>query len=126
MSSEHPLRDAISEAAIEAEFETGVREETVEEARDSIHRRLGRMLLGFVLLIAGIVMLAIPGPGLVTMAAGLVILARDFVWAERLLLRVKRRLPADEHGEVSRPIVVGSVMLSVTFVVGSLWWTFIR
>jgi uncharacterized protein (TIGR02611 family) len=37
------------------------------------------------LLLAGIVMLVFPGPGLVTIAAGLAILAREFQWARTLL-----------------------------------------
>ena len=47
--------------------------------------RIVRTVAGLVLLIAGIAMLALPGPGWVTIAAGLAILAREFHWARRLL-----------------------------------------
>ena len=99
---EHPRWEALREAAIEAEFDTGYREETVEEARASIHVRLARMTLGSLLLVAGVAMLALPGPGWLTIAGGLAILAKDVAWAERALERVRRRLPSDEDGSVAQ------------------------
>lgn len=73
-------------------------------------RRAGRLVattvLGAVLLAAGLVMLVTPGPGLVAIAAGLAVLAREFAWARRLLDRVRRRLVsrrfrrADQHPTV--------------------------
>ena len=42
-----------------------------------------------VLLIAGIAMLALPGPGWVTIFGGLALLATEFAWARRLLDRLK-------------------------------------
>jgi thiol:disulfide interchange protein len=52
--------------------------------------RTAKSITGFVLLGAGIAMLALPGPGLFTIAAGLAMLARDFAWARRLLDRTTR------------------------------------
>jgi uncharacterized protein (TIGR02611 family) len=51
--------------------------------------RIATIIAGFALLVAGIAMLALPGPGLLTIAAGLAILAREFHWARRLLDRLK-------------------------------------
>ena len=123
---EHPRWEALREAAIEAEFETGYREESVEEARASIHVRLARMTLGSLLLVAGVAMLALPGPGWLTIAGGLAILAKDGAWAERALERVRRRLPSDEDGSVSTRVVVLSVIIAVVAVAGSVWWYLIR
>lgn len=125
-SPEHPRWEALREAAIEAEFETGRREDTVEEARSAIHVRLARMTLGSLLLVAGVAMLALPGPGWLTIAGGLAILAKDVAWAERALERVRRRLPADEDGSVSTPVVVLSVIVAVVAVAGSIWWYLVR
>lgn len=122
----HERMELLREAAIEAEFETGRREETVEEARASIHVRLARMSLGSVLLLAGVAMLALPGPGWLTIAAGLAVLAKDVAWAERALDRVRRRLPADEDGSVSTPVVVLSVLVAVAAFGVSIWWYFLR
>jgi uncharacterized protein (TIGR02611 family) len=50
---------------------------------------LARISAGFGLLAAGVTMLVLPGPGWLTIVAGLAILAREFEWARRLLNRLK-------------------------------------
>ena len=52
-------------------------------------KRIGRISGGFLLLIAGAAMLVLPGPGWVTIAIGLALLANDFPWARRWLDRLK-------------------------------------
>lgn len=49
-------------------------------------------VVGAVVVLIGIILLAIPGPGLVTIALGLVILSTEFDWAERHLKNVKKRI----------------------------------
>jgi uncharacterized protein (TIGR02611 family) len=51
--------------------------------------RIAKTVGGFVLLAAGVVMLVLPGPGWVTIFAGLALLATEFEWAQRLLDRLK-------------------------------------
>ena len=46
-------------------------------------------VVGFTVLGLGIVMLALPGPGLATIGFGLLILSAEFVWARRALDRMK-------------------------------------
>lgn len=118
--------EKFEQAAIEAEFETGRQEETVAEAKRHILVRIGRVTLGIVVLFAGLLMLPLPGPGLVTIAAGLALLASDVPYARKLLESVRKRLPADAEGNVSRPIVIGGLVLSVITVSCSIWWTFFR
>ncbi len=45
---------------------------------------------GFALLAAGIAMLVLPGPGWVTIALGLAVLAKEYAWARWLLARLKK------------------------------------
>ena len=52
-------------------------------------KRWGRVVLGFVLLAAGVSMLVLPGPGWASIIAGLALLATEFAWAQRLLQTVK-------------------------------------
>ena len=118
--------DALREAAIEAEYDTGVREETEEEARAAIHVRLARMTLGTFLVVAGVAMLALPGPGWLTIAGGFAILAKDVAWAARALEWVRRRLPGDETEPIPTRVIVLSVAVAVVAMAGSIWWTFIR
>ena len=49
-----------------------------------------RIVAGFTLLAAGAVMLVTPGPGWLAIFLGLGLLAAEFVWARRLMERLKR------------------------------------
>ncbi len=51
--------------------------------------RAAKIAGGFVLLVAGIAMLALPGPGWAAIFAALAILATEFEWARRALDRLK-------------------------------------
>jgi len=53
-------------------------------------KRLIKVVVGFTLLLVGVAMLVLPGPGIVTIMLGLGILAAEFVWARRLLDRLKQ------------------------------------
>ncbi len=57
---------------------------TVEQVR-----RIFLIIAGFTLLLAGGVMLVTPGPGRLVIFLGLGLLAAEFVWARRLMERVK-------------------------------------
>jgi uncharacterized protein (TIGR02611 family) len=48
-------------------------------------KRLLVFIVGVAVLAAGVAMLALPGPGVVVIIVGLVILATEFAWAERML-----------------------------------------
>jgi uncharacterized protein (TIGR02611 family) len=57
---------------------------TVEQVR-----RIFFIIAGFTLLLAGVVMLVTPGPGMLVILLGLGLLAAEFVWARRLMERIK-------------------------------------
>jgi len=57
---------------------------TIQQAK-----RLIVLVIGLTVLMLGVVMLLLPGPGIVTIVAGLAILATEFVWARKLLKRFK-------------------------------------
>lgn len=57
-------------------------------------RRLLVSIGGGILLAAGAAMLVLPGPGLLVIAGGLGLLATEFLWARRMLDRVKARIPS--------------------------------
>src|SRR3984957_19560294 len=79
-SSVQPLRSALrtSEASLMI-----VR--TVEHVR-----RAFRIVTGFTLLLVGVVMIITPGPGWLVIFLGLSLLAAEFIWARRLMDRMKR------------------------------------
>lgn len=43
--------------------------------------RIARIVGGFGLIVAGIVLLVIPGPGILTILGGIALLASEFTWA---------------------------------------------
>ena len=54
-------------------------------------RHFFKVLGGFTLLGLGAVMLVTPGPGWLVMFLGLTLLAAEFVWARRLMDRMKQQ-----------------------------------
>jgi hypothetical protein len=64
-------------------------------------RRVFVFIFGISVLIVGIVMIVAPGPAVVVIPLGLAILATEFVWARRILQRLKQGL-ADAHAGVSQ------------------------
>jgi uncharacterized protein (TIGR02611 family) len=71
------------------------------------------IVIGFTVLVLGIVLIVLPGPAVLVIPLGLAILATEFVWARRLLVRFKwktrqlknaisRKVPGDRR-ENSRP-----------------------
>lgn len=57
-------------------------------------------LIGTVVLIAGLIMMVTPGPGIVAIIVGLGILATEWPWAERLVTRAKEQ--AERAAEKAR------------------------
>jgi len=52
-------------------------------------KRVAVAIIGGIVLIVGIITIPYPGPGWLTVFAGLAILATEFAWAERLLTRAR-------------------------------------
>ena len=52
-------------------------------------------LVGVALIAAGLVMLVMPGPGLLVIIAGLAVLATEFAWAEAMLDKAKEKAADD-------------------------------
>lgn len=70
----------------------GVRERRERHLERNRLLRIGFALFGFLVVLAGLAMLVLPGPGLLVIALGLGILALEFAWAERLLERTVDRM----------------------------------
>ena len=68
-------------------------------------RRTVILVVGVTLLVVGVIMIVAPGPAVVVIPLGLAVLATEFVWARRLLVRYKR------HADTLAKRVGGSVWL---------------
>jgi len=55
-------------------------------------KRLIVIVIGFTILAAGIAMIVLPGPAVIVIPVGLAMLATEFIWARKLLDRVKERI----------------------------------
>ena len=132
---ETPLDDApeheqtrferLREAAIQAEYATGTQEETEEQARRHVVIRVGTIIVGFVVLLAGLAMLVLPGQGIITVIIGLTILARELPWAERMLEYAKKKAKLDELKH--QPVWVKATAWGFTAIAigASIWWFFL-
>jgi uncharacterized protein (TIGR02611 family) len=91
-----------------------------------MRRAAQRVLLetvGWILVVAGIAALVLPGPGLLMVFAGMAILSQTYDWAERRLEPVKERaLRAAEEGVQTWPRIVVSVSVALAVTaVGVVW-----
>ena len=57
-------------------------------------KRAAITIAGVTLILAGIVLLVLPGPGWLVIILGLAVLATEYVWAERALDLAKRKAKA--------------------------------
>jgi tellurite resistance protein TerC len=53
-------------------------------------KRIVVIVVGFTVLLIGVIMIALPGPAIIVIPLGLAILATEFIWARRLLRRFKK------------------------------------
>ena len=105
-------------------------------------RRIGYDIIGWSLMVVGVILMPLPGPGTLIVVTGLVILAQNNEWAERQLAPMKRQAyRAAKEGVKTWPRIVVSafggmcvVAVGTTFIlsppppgfwpVGERWWLF--
>lgn len=61
-------------------------------------RRLIRIVVGFAILLTGLLLIFLPGPAVVVIPIGLMILATEFVWAKKLMNRFGEKLDRLKNG----------------------------
>ena len=79
--------------------------------------------LGWVLVVAGIAALVLPGPGLLGLFAGLALLSQQYEWAERRVEPIKEKaLKAAEEGvETPLRITLSVLAALILMACGVLW-----
>ena len=117
----------LREAALQAEYATGEMEDTPEEARRHIIIRVGTIVVGFIVLLGGLAMMVLPGPGIVGILAGLGILSRELAWAERMIEYVKKRAKVEELQQQPKWVQVAMWTFTIAAVSSSLiYFTVLR
>jgi len=66
-------------------------------------RRIWVTVAGFGLVALGLVLLVLPGPGVLLLIAGLALLASEYVWAQRALNYARRTAAAAKDRALRRP-----------------------
>lgn len=87
-------------------------------------RKIWVSLGGWILVLAGVAALALPGPGLLLLLAGMVVLSQEYEWAERRVDPVKdKAFEVAEAGVSTYPRMVMSALGACTVIaVGIVWW----
>ncbi len=82
------------EVRSEQERELGSRAPEFIKARRALHVswQVGVFIIGLAVVVAGIIMLPLPGPGWVVIFGGMAIWATEFVWAQLVLRWTKRKV----------------------------------
>ncbi len=81
-------------------------------------------LAGWVLVLAGIVALILPGPGLLLLLAGLVVLSQEYEWAKRRVEPVKKKaFDVARAGVSTFPRIVLSALGAVAVAAVGVLWT---
>ena len=86
-------------------------------------KRIVLEVVGWTLVLAGIAALVLPGPGLLMLFAGLVVLSQQYEWAERRLEPVERMAKrAAAEGVETWPRVALSALGGLTILVLGILW----
>jgi uncharacterized protein (TIGR02611 family) len=120
-------RARIVAAAYHAEYQTGRKERTEDEAKRNIIIRLAIIFVGGVVFLAGLMMIVFPGPGIIVSLVGLGILAREFTWADRLMRTLRAKSHVDDMGRLPiwAQVGLGLVSIAAAFV-GVAYLLFLR
>lgn len=91
-----------------------------------VARRVTMTVLGSVLLLLGIALLVLPGPGLLLVLAGLLVLADAFPAVHRFVEPVRERALDAAEQSVSSPLrLTGSILVGLWLIgVGVVWTLF--
>jgi uncharacterized protein (TIGR02611 family) len=86
-------------------------------------RRIAFEALGWVLLVAGVAALILPGPGLLGVFAGLAILSQQYEWAERRVRPVEEMaLKSAAQSVQTWPRILGSVAGALALAAIGVFW----
>jgi len=87
-------------------------------------RRVALEALGWVLVVAGIAALVLPGPGLLGLFAGLLLLSQQYEWAERRVEPVKKKALKGAADSVETwPRIAVSTLIALGLVALGVLWT---
>jgi uncharacterized protein (TIGR02611 family) len=78
---------------------------------DGLARRILLTVAGLALCVAGVGLLILPGPGLLLLLGGLVLLANEYPWARRMTAPVRRQATRSAAQSVASPLRISATAL---------------
>ncbi|MET7606859.1 TIGR02611 family protein [Streptomyces avermitilis] len=92
--SDEPGEVAVAADETNAERGLGSRAPKFIKARRALHLswQVGVFIVGLAVVVAGVIMLPLPGPGWLVIFGGMAIWATEFVWAQLVLRWTKRKV----------------------------------
>ncbi|MDO0916334.1 TIGR02611 family protein [Streptomyces sp. DT2A-34] len=102
------------------------------KARRVLHLswQVGIFIIGLAIVVVGIIMLPLPGPGWVVIFGGMAVWATEFVWAQLVLRWTKRKVTEAAHKALDpkvrrRNIILTSIgLVIIAVLVGVYVWKF--
>jgi hypothetical protein len=86
-------------------------------------KRVAALIGGGLLLVIGVVLLVLPGPGLLLVLAGLVILANQFPSIDKYVHPVEKRAVQAMEQSVASPLrITGSVLAGLALIAAGIVW----
>ncbi|WP_405655158.1 TIGR02611 family protein [Streptomyces sp. RK9] len=133
-SDESKVADAVDDVAeqVKAEKPFGSKAPEFIKARRTLHLswQVGVFIVGLAVVVAGIIMLPLPGPGWVVIFGGMAIWATEFVWAQLVLRWTKRKVTEAAQRALDprvrrRNIILTSIALVIVGALGGIYlWKF--
>ena len=82
--------------------------------------RVGVAVIGFAIIVTGLALIPLPGPGWLIVFAGLAVLSTEFAWAERLLHYARSKVAGWTDWVIHQPLAVRALigLVGLAFVAG--------
>jgi membrane protein implicated in regulation of membrane protease activity len=93
------------------------------EKKHGLARRILVTVVGLALCVAGVGLLILPGPGLLLLLAGLVLLANEYPWARRMTAPVRRQAIRSAEQSVASPLRISvTALCGLALVAAGIAW----
>ncbi|WP_031486782.1 TIGR02611 family protein [Streptomyces bicolor] len=126
--------DGVEVDGVKGDSEQGLGSRAPEfiKARRMLHLswQVGVFIIGLAIVVAGIIMLPLPGPGWVVIFGGMAVWATEFVWAQLVLRWTKRKVTEAAQKALDpkvrrRNIILTSIgLVIIAVLVGIYLWKF--
>lgn len=99
------------------------RDHSQREHKGGLVRRILVTVAGVALCVVGVGLLILPGPGLLLLLAGLVLLANEYPWARRMTAPVRRQAIRSAEQSVASPLrISATVLCGLALVAAGIAW----